>query len=534
MLRQLMRPALVALAVVATVLGGNDLALTQVGGGQPRGLVSVALSDFGQENLDPSQTSTTDLLYSGPQYDWLIGAAPDGTTNRNYGVLRSWEPNADASVWTFTLKNGIKWHDGREVTSDDVKFTLEYFGREKAVCTSCGPLKANVARLETVDRYTTRIQLKKPDVNFPVLFGPLEGDVRILPKHYMDQVGPGFGERPMGSGPWKFVRRNIGQSIEYEANTSYWNRERIPGFANLRIVRVPEATTRTTMLRRGEVDVAILDPPDVKPLQRDGFRIYSAKNVIISTVAFLKSYDPAFFTNKLPYRKALTIGVDWGAIVKSFYPPEVAERHKGGAVPFSPLALGYDPNLPPYPYDPGEARRLLREAGYKGEQVTFWSFAFPTNPEQREMNEVIAGYWRGIGLNVRLVTIDYGSFRPKQVASPQPFDPPIGVAVLTPSSRPSLLNNLRVFMISRNAGGPLNVYWNPDRIDRIYAQLSSIVDRKAREKQLLSLNRELYQEYWAIPIALRHLPYGVGSKVSAWSPTNGTPADLAYETLKPR
>lgn len=535
-MRRIVRTVVISLTAIAIPVAFTPhSAQSQVRGDATKALVTVALSDFGQENLDPSLTSTTDLLYSGPAYDWLIGATPEGAMSNKYGVLQNWEPSADASIWTFVLKKGVKWHDGQEMTSQDVRFTLEHFGREKAVCTSCGPLKANISRIETTDRYTTRIHLKRPDVNFAVLFGPLEGDVRVLPKHYIDRVGASeFGERPLGSGPWKFVRRAIGQSIDYEANTNYWNPERIPSFAALRIVRVPEAKVRTVMLRRGEVDVAVLDPPDVKPLQRDGFKIYSARNVVHSAVMFYKSYDPAFLTHKLAFRKALAVGVDWDAIVKATYSPEVGERHRGGAVPFSPVALGYDAKLAPYSYDPDEAKRLLRDAGYRGEPVTFWNFAFSTNPEQREMNEVIAGYWRQIGLNVKLINIDYGSFRPKQAAQPQAFDPPVAVGVQTPSSRPSLLNNMRVFMISRQAGGPLNIYWNPDKIDQAYVRLSGIVDEKAREQQLLLLNRELYQEYWAIPIALRHFPYGVGSRVSAWSPTNGTPADLAYETLKPR
>ena len=62
-------------------------------------------------------------------FDWFIGATPDGKVNLDYGVLKSYGANADATEWTFVLKPGLKWHDGADITSDDIKFTIEYYMR---------------------------------------------------------------------------------------------------------------------------------------------------------------------------------------------------------------------------------------------------------------------------------------------------------------------------------------------------------------------------------------------------------------------
>ena len=243
-------------------------------------------------------------------------------------------------------------------------------------------MRANRERVEVVDRSTVRLYLKQADTGIPVVFGPLEGNFMVLPKHYYEKVGAaGFENAPLGSGPWKFVKREIGQYIEYEANPSYWNPARIPGFAILRMMLVPESRTCVAMLKRGEAELISLEPQDVVPLKKEGYKILGPKDAGTTALLFYRSYAPAFLTHKLEFRKALILGVDWDAVVKAFYPPEVGERQSGGAPLFSRVTLGYDPEIPPYPYNPEEAKRLLKAAGYAGEKITFWTFFFTASPK---------------------------------------------------------------------------------------------------------------------------------------------------------
>jgi peptide/nickel transport system substrate-binding protein len=500
----------------------------------PFGTVTAAVHTFAKEVLDPSLDSTVGRPYHGPMFDWFIGATPAGKISLKTGVLESYKPNADASAWTFVLKKGLKWHDGADMTADDIKFSIEYYMRPEAVCTSCGGLKANVAGVQVVDRHTATVTLKAPDVTLPAVFSPMEGDLMILPKHYIERVGAKeFGEKPMGSGPWRLVSRKLTQSIEYEANTKYWDRDRIPGFATLRLLLVPENRTRLAMLRRSEADMIPIEPQDAVALKKEGFRVMGPKYTASTTLLFWKSYDAQFITNKLDIRKALTLAVDWEGLFKAIYPPDVAEPYRGGGAIFTPLSMGYDSNLAPYRYDPTEAKRLLQQGGYKGETVKFWSFASFENPEQKDVNEIIAGYWRAVGVNVQLVPIDFGSFVPKYVADPQNFSPPIEVAVMSPIARPSTLGNMRTFMISHKAGGRIWAYWNPDWLDGVYKEVSGTVDEARREQRLREVNRKVYEEYWAIPIALRHFPWGTRN-IGDWQPTDGTPLSLNWETLKPK
>jgi peptide/nickel transport system substrate-binding protein len=501
---------------------------------KPTGTVKVAIGTFGKEVMDISLDGSVGLPYHGEMFDWFIGATPDGKLSTKYGVLESYKSNADATAYTFALKKGIKWHDGVEMTSDDIKFSLEHFKRPDSACTQCGAMRKNLARVKVIDRYTATMYLKKADVNIPAAFGPLEGNFKILPKHHFDKVGvKGFNDNPLGSGPWKFVSRRIGEFIEYEANTDYWNSGRIPGFAKLRVVLAPEARTRMAMLKRGEVDVAALNSEHVKPLRADGFRITGANTIGYPMILFYGSYNPEFITHKLEIRKALTLALNIKELVAAYYPSEVARPYEGGTLFFSPVTMGYDPNLPPYPYDPEEAKRLLKQAGYKGETVKFWNFLTSANPEQLEMNEVIASSWRDIGVNVELIPIDFGAFRPNLKSEPQTLKPPAHIGSHMAWARPSVVNNWRVFLISHAAGGSLATGWNPKKIDKYWAEVSAIVDPDKREKRLLEINRDLYDEYWGIPIAIRNQVFGLGARVKDWQPTSGTPTDLCFETLKP-
>jgi peptide/nickel transport system substrate-binding protein len=266
----------------------------------------VAFHSFSKEIMDPAQDGTPGLPYHGQMFDWFIGAAPEGKLATDYGALERYESSPDATVWTFALREGIKWHDGTDVTADDIKFSIDHYAGPTTQCIQCGAVRTNLDRAEVVDPYTVRVHLKRADVGLPDAFGPLEGNFLVLPKHYIEKVGPqGFEEKPLGSGPWKFVKREVGQFIEYEANTAYWNPQRVPGFAKLRMLLVPESRTRVAMLKRGEAELISLEPQDVEPLKQDGYKILGPRDTGFPMLSFYKSYDPAFLTHKLEFRKAL-------------------------------------------------------------------------------------------------------------------------------------------------------------------------------------------------------------------------------------
>ena len=521
----------------APIAGIVLLTLASAAHGAPSTSVVVATVEW-IEQFDPGVlASGPGLNYKGSMFDSVIGGNPDGSLSKTTGVVENWTVSPDATQVTLRLRKGVKWHDGSEATAEDLAFTLTRFGATDGTA-SARPTAMKVAKLEVVDKYSLKVTLKEPDAVFIYGLSPFEGDLLFIKKDAYRKTEKGWElidpEKPIGTGPYRFARRKIGEFVEYEAFNGYWNASRKASFQTLRIVRIVDASTRLAALRTGEIDVAPLNPEQVDGATKAGLRIMGPKLGAVPLLLFFGSYDPAFLTHKLEFRKALLLGYDKNAIVAKIYPPAVGTIATGAA-PFNPISLGWDPKLPAYSFDAQEAQRLLKAAGYDGKPVKIWSYAFGTAPELPMLLEAIAGYWQGIGINVELTPIDFTAFRPRLFVQPQPWEKKYAahVGFLVPLPRPSALNNISTFMISQKAGGVAAGYWNLEKIDTLRSELGKIGDMKELDGRLRELNRELYQEYWADPIVYRHLVFGVSSKVCSWTTNDGMDVPTLYGMLRP-
>src|SRR5438067_4759222 len=179
------------------------------------------------------------------------------------GLAESWTVSADQRVYEFKLREGLKFHNGDPFTAEDVKFS---FQRSKGARV----LKEKVREIEIAGPYRVRFHLHEPFPDFMAFYGTLAtGAGWIVPKKYVEKVGDdGFKKQPVGLGPYKFVSSTPGIEIVMEANESYWRK--MPSVKRLVFKRVPEATTRAAMLKKGEVDVAyVLDAPTALERKRD-------------------------------------------------------------------------------------------------------------------------------------------------------------------------------------------------------------------------------------------------------------------------
>jgi len=497
----------------------------------PAGDVTIAVPSFGKENLDKSQSGGLELIFVAALLDYFIGADESGRLDYNLGILESLE-TPDGQVYTFKLESGAKWHDGEVVDSADVAFTMGHYNREESACVACGLVRSALDRVEIIDSTTAQVHLQKPNITFIPSLGPLEGDLLLLPEHHFAKVGidGGFEDNPLGSGPFKFVDRNIGEFIEFESNLDYWDSDRVPAFGGLKMVVAPESSTRVALMRTGEADLAEVDTASVNGLAGEGFRISGPDSVGSAMFQFLRSYEPDQLTNKLDFRKALILSVDWATISSAFYAAGEEARPLGTAL-FTPVALGYDPTLPPYEFNPDLAKQLLARSGYSGQTVVLWSWATTGNPSGLDVPQAVTSAWRDIGISTEIIPVDQGVFISKVRAKPQDFDADVSVTLVSPSSRPSMLTNIRIFMNGSEGGGLVQGYHDPEFINSSYNELVGIMDITERENRLRALNRTLHETYWAAPISIRTVPYAVGERIDDWKPGDGAPTNLRLETI---
>ena len=285
-------------------------------------------------------------------HDALVKPMPGNP--RAASLAESWTVSADWRVYEFTLREGIRFHNGDPFTADDVKFT---FARYKSRA-----LKEKVREVEVVDRHRVRFHLHQAWPDFMTYYGTLaSGAGWIVPKNYITRVGDeGFRKHPIGLGPYKFVSYNPGVELVLEAVPSYWRK--VPNVKRLVFKTVPDATTRMAMLRRGEVDVAYdLDAPNALDVKRDPkLKLAFSGGIGVTYLDFLAGqWDPKSPWSDQRVRLAASLALDRRSITEA--------ETLGASIPtanIAPREFEFTLPLEPHPFDPTRAKQLMVQAGY--------------------------------------------------------------------------------------------------------------------------------------------------------------------------
>ncbi|HSF33402.1 MAG TPA: ABC transporter substrate-binding protein, partial [Candidatus Tectomicrobia bacterium] len=284
-------------------------------------------------------------------YDTLVGCTDDGKIAAESGIAQRWEESSDKLSWTFWLRKGVLFHDGTELTAEDVKFSIDSLFDPKAVAPLLGPAKAAFKEAEVKDPTTLVIHLKQPAIFLPWNFSCATGsEGMILPKKYFQQVGPdGFARAPIGSGPYRVAKNAIGAAIQLEALDQHW-RDGVPKYKTITFMLVPEESTRLAQLRTGEADIIAVSREKVPEVKAAGFNVYSKLNDQVVAVYMQQQWDPVPIADKR-VRQALNLAIDKEAIMKFVF------AGQGVPTPMYPIgtygvAGGADATLEPYRYDP--------------------------------------------------------------------------------------------------------------------------------------------------------------------------------------
>ncbi|HEV8307325.1 MAG TPA: peptide-binding protein [Methylomirabilota bacterium] len=355
-------------------------------------------------------------------------------------LAESWEVSRDGLTYTFKLRKGVKWHDGKPFTARDVAFTF-YSVLDPKVTTPHRayfdalvgfpeltqkdnprkPEELPVKPIEVLDDHTVRFRLRYPYGAFlAVLVNPRAG---IIPEHLLkgaDLNTAEYNRKPVGTGPFKFVEWRRGDRLVMEANADYHGGR--PALDRLIYRVIPDAVVLLQELRAGGVDF-IERPPltEVGRLkQTPGLKVLATDNTSYTYFGFRQDLPPF---DDLRVRRALYHAVDVPAIVR-----EVLQGY--GAVAtgqFPPGSWAFDPAVKPYAYDPNRAKALLAEAGWKpgpdgvlakdGKRFTFSLRHDQADQNVKDTAIIVQEYLKKVGVEARIEPLDWPTFVKKLFAS---------------------------------------------------------------------------------------------------------------------
>lgn len=285
-------------------------------------------------------------------------------------LAERWEVSPDGRTYTFYLRKGAKFHNGREVEAADFKYSLErhldpanasvQVSRYKGIVGSDEMLAGKakeVSGIEAPDKYVLKITLKKPS---SVFFESIAGHIAsaVVPREEVERLGQEFGAKPVGSGPFIFESWTKDDRIVVKANRDYWaGRPKLDG-VEFRIM--PEAATREAEFLAGNLDYIVLTGGQYRKFSQDPkWRdlLVEVPEAFTRFVGF-NCTKPPF--DKKEVRQAFCYGVDRTALVHGVLMGKAYPAT--GVLP--PSLPGFNPDLKGYTYDPEKAKQLLAQAGY--------------------------------------------------------------------------------------------------------------------------------------------------------------------------
>ncbi|MER9138907.1 ABC transporter substrate-binding protein [Mesorhizobium sp. M0830] len=354
----------------------------------------------------------TGIWFDKMVFDTLIDRDPlTGDYKPNLATAWKW---IDDTTLEFTLRQGVKFHNGEPFGADDVVYTYNTVAHDDGV--KFKRIVSWIDKVEKVDQYKVRIHTKGP---FPQAIEFLAGPMPIYPNEYYKSVGSaGMSNKPIGTGPLKVVEMKPGNEYVLIRNDDYtWGSPK--GAAKIKnvIVReIPDAQTQVAEIMSGGADVSADMTPDLVKQLKDAPGV-AAANAETYRVFYMgldamgRTKTPAI--QDIRVRQALNYAIDRKAIVENL----MAGAARVIDTPCHPLQFGCDQAAAvKYPYDPKKAKALLAEAGFKdGLELPIYAEA----PAYEA--EAVMGYLAAVGIKTTLNRLPWEAYRDAQVANKTPL-----------------------------------------------------------------------------------------------------------------
>lgn len=375
----------------------------------------VGFSSSDPRTLDPAVLDSWDqAVMAANVLEGLVRLSPCGTTIEP-GVAENWEVSEDGLVWTFTIRDNAKFHDGSKVTAADVQYSFQriidpqtrspqawLFNKVQGYQEFRSGDANTVEGLQALDEHTLEITLIEPLTPFlSMLASP---GASVVQQKAVEYYGDRFGQQVVSAGPFRLARWQENLEIEMEAFEEYWAGR--PYLDTLRFRFIHDENTRIVELMAGNLDWAWVTPAYHQALTiTSEYKDSINRANTLHTGFFIVNMDKDPFGGDVLLRQAFRYALDVDSVIGSLQ----GRANKAVSI-FPPGFLGHDPEAEAYNFDPEKARALLAEAGYEDGLPGTYSIMTLPWANLIKILEIYQQNLRQAGIDIVIEAVQHGEY----------------------------------------------------------------------------------------------------------------------------
>ena len=492
------------------------------------GTLTIMMGSFDNERFDVGFTGgSTGSSYGRLLHGFLI--SDNAQKQMVPGIASEWEISADGLTTTFTIREGVLWHDGTELTVEDVHWSLQHLmgpqAQDHVVASDMLVMSRDMDRIELAGSDQVSVVTTQPHLELLNIMSEVSGQwFHVMPARdelYNEEVELAYDRNPIGAGPMSFVEHVPADQMSFERFEDFYyqpangfSEDKRMNFQSLDMYLVPEEATRVAALRAGDADIVPASLATKGQVEAGGGRLIFAPEGVFLEVRLTGCWKPEFPCNDIRVRQALAYAIDKELIQNQLYGGSEVFGIEGWG-PVTPSTIGYTEELN-WPYDPDKARQLLAEAGYPNGEG-FGKFIINTAPPISspfivEAAQLVAEFWkRDLGIDAEVRVGDRTALREMERA--RELDGQVWFRD----------NEARVDALDTALGRfgdpehPARLAQDPKVVDRV-REVAGIVNPEGRAQASEELYKYLRDESYMVGVGYINISWGVGPRVETWEP----------------